>query len=65
MDGTEYKKVIGYKSVYWSEGDESIIEAQRGRDRGQEKDQVNIKPTLCLYFLHGFNKGDKFLTFDK
>jgi hypothetical protein len=34
MDGTEYKKVIGYKSVYWSEGDESIIEAQRGRDRG-------------------------------
>jgi len=45
--------------------DESIIQAQRGRDRGKEKDQVNIKPTLCLYFLHGFNKDDKFLTFDK
>lgn len=34
MDGIEYQKVMVYKSVYWSEGDETIMKAQRGRDRG-------------------------------
>lgn len=65
MDGIEYQEVVEYKSVYWSEGDESIIQAHRGRDRGLGKRSSKQKPTLCLYFLHGFNKGDKFLTFNK
>jgi hypothetical protein len=34
MDGIENQEDMVYKSIYWSEGDKSIIQAQRGRDRG-------------------------------